>query len=77
MPHLEGTGWFHILYLGYIEATARISPIKDYDECIPIFIFMSSSPFSLRVPIQLGTTVLGRAMVRITVEELAYTDKTW
>ena len=35
------------------------------------------SPYSLRVPIQLGTTVLDRAMARITVEELAHASDTW
>ena len=77
MSHLEGTGGFSILYLGYIEATVRIPPIKDYDQCVPMLILMSSSPYSLRVLVQLGTTVLDRAMARITVEELAHASNTW
>ena len=77
MLHLEGTGGFSIWYLGYIEATVRIPPIKDYDECVPMLIFKSSSPYSLRVPIQLGSTVLDRAMARINVEKLACASDTW
>ena len=34
-------------------------------------------PYSLRVPIQLGTSVLDRDMARITVEELAHACSTW
>ena len=37
----------------------------------------SSFLYSLRVHFQLGTTVLDRAMARITVEELAYVSYTW
>ena len=40
-------------------------------------LILQSSPYSLRVPIQLGTTVLDRAMARITVEELAHASNTW
>ena len=61
--------------LGYIEAIVKIPPIKDYDECVPLLLLKSSSPS--RVPIQLGTTVLDRAMARITVEELAHASNTW
>ena len=67
---LEGTGGVSILYLGYIEATVTIPPIKDYDKCVQMLVFKSSSPYSLRVPIQLGTTMLYRAMARITMDEL-------
>ena len=42
-----------------------------------MLILKSSSPYSLRVPVQLGTTVLGRAMARITMEELAHASDTW
>ena len=76
MLHLEGTGELTILYLWYIEATARTPQIKGCDECIPM-LFLKSSPYSLRVPIQLGTTVLDRAMAKITVEELAHASDNW
>ena len=42
-----------------------------------MLILKSSSPYSLRVPIQAGTTVLDRAMARITVEDLAHASNTW
>ena len=74
---VRGYRGFTILYLGYIEAIVRIPPIKGYDECISMLILKSSSQYSLRVPIQLGTTVLDRAMARITVEELAHASNTW
>ena len=63
---------FFIQYLEYIKATVKFPPIKDYDECVPMLILKSSFFYSLRVSIQLGTTVLDRAMARITVEELAH-----
>ena len=39
--------------------------------------FKSCSPFSSWVPIQLGTTVLDRAMAKITIEELTFASNTW
>ena len=72
MLHLQGMGGFSIPYLSYIEATVRILPIKNYDECI----LKSSSPFSLRVPVQLGTTVLDRVMANMTKEELTHASNT-
>ena len=42
-----------------------------------MLILKSSSPYSLRVPHQLGITVLDRAMTRITVEELPHANNTW
>ena len=42
-----------------------------------MLIIKSYFPFSWRVPIQLGTTVLDRAICRITVEELAWSSDTW
>ena len=73
----RGNGGFSILYLGYIEATVRISLIKDYDVCVPMLILKSSSPYSSKFHVQIGTTVLDRAMARITVEELACASDTW
>ena len=35
MSCLEEMGEFSIPYLGYIEATARIPPIKDYEKYVP------------------------------------------
>ena len=72
MLHLEGMGGFSIPYLGYTEATVKIPLIKNYDECIPMLVLKSSSPFSFWVPVQLGTTVLDRAMAKIIIEELAH-----
>ena len=65
------TGGLTIPYLKYIKTTVRICLIKGYNQCIPMLI-LKSSPYSLKVPIQLGTTVLDRARARITVEELAH-----
>ena len=77
MLHLEGMGGLSIPYLGYIEATVRIPPIKDYEECVPILVLRSPSPSSLRVPVQLGTMVLDKAMAKIMVGKLACTSSTW
>ena len=77
MLHLEGVGGFSIPYLGYVEATVRIPLMKDYEECVPMLVQKPSSPFSLRVPVQLRTTVLDQAMVKIMVEELACASSTW
>ena len=41
-------------------------------------LILKSSPYSSRFPIQLDTTVLGRAVTRITVEEVtACASDTW
>ena len=77
MVYLEGMGGFSIPYLGYIEATVSISPIKDYEKCVPMLVLKSFFPFSSRVPVQLGTMVLDWAMAKITVEKLAHARSTW
>ena len=77
MLHVEGMGGFPIPYLGYIEATFRIPPITDYDECVPMLVLKSSSPFSVRVLVQLGTTLLDRAVAKITVGELTHASSMW
>ena len=77
MLHLKGAREFSIPYLRYIEATVRIPPIRNYHECIPMFVLKSSSPFSLRIPVKLGITVLYRATDKITVEELTHASDTW
>ena len=77
MLHLEGMGGFSIPYLGYIGATVRIPSVKDYEECVPMLVLKSFSPFSLRVPVQLGTMMLDRAMAKIMVEELAHAKSIW
>ena len=71
---LEGMVGFSIPYLGYIEATVRIPPIKVYVECVPMLVLKSFSPFSSRVPVQLGTMVLDWAMAKIMVEELTHSS---
>ena len=68
---LEGTGGFSIPYPRYIGAIVRIPLIKDYEEYVPMLVLKSFAPFSSQVPVQLGTMVLDRGMVNITVEELA------
>ena len=65
MLHLEGMRGFSISYLGYIKATVRIPQIKDYEECVTMLVLKSFSPFSLRAPVQLGTTVLDWAMANL------------
>ena len=75
MLHLEGMGGSPFCTWGIGEVIVRIPPIKSYDECIPMLI-LKSSHYSLRVPVQCGTTVLDRAMARITVEELAHASNT-
>ena len=76
MCAFRGNRGITIPYLRYMEATVRIPPIKGYDECIQM-LTIKFSPYSSRVPIQLVTTVLDRAMARITLEELAHASDTW
>ena len=45
--------------------------------CSPCWFLKASSPFSLRVPVQLDTTVLDQAMAKLMVEELAHVSSTW
>ena len=60
---------FTVPYLWYIEATVRIPPIIGYNECILILVLKSCSPYNSRVPIQLGTTVLERAMAVLVMKK--------
>ena len=76
MLHLIGMGGLSIPYLGYIEAIIRIAPIEHYEECVPMLVLKSFSPFSLWVTVQLGTMVLDQAMAKI-VEELPHATSTW
>ena len=70
-------GRFYIPHLGYIEAIIRIPLVKDYEECVPMLVFKSFSPFSLQVLVQLGTMVFDLAMAKIMVEELTCASSMW
>ena len=77
MLYLEGMGGFSIPYLGNIEAISRIPLIEDYEECVPMLVLKSFSPFGLRVPVQLDTTVLDWEMAKIMEEELTHASSMW
>ena len=62
--------------IALFDTGTQVSTIT-YDEWVLMLVLKSSSPYSSRVPILLGTTVLDRAMARITVEELACANDTW
>ena len=42
-----------------------------------MLVLQSSSPFSPWVPVQLGMTVLDRAMAKVTIEELTHASNMW
>ena len=56
MLHLEGMGGFSIPYLGYIEATVRIPPIKNYNECVPMLVLLT---FWFKDPCSVGYHCVG------------------
>ena len=62
-------GGFNIPYLGYIEAVVKTPQISQYCECFQILV-LPTMPYSARVPVQIGTTVIDRAMHKITDDEL-------
>ena len=76
MLKLEQTGGFSKPYLGYVEACIRIPQIKEYDRCVLLPV-LKVAPYSNWVPIQIGTTIIERAMQKITSEELNKADSTW
>ena len=42
-----------------------------------LLLVLPITPYSTRGPVQIGTTVIGRAMHRIIPEEFAKADTTW
>ena len=67
---------FSIPHLGYVESVFKIHQIQDYDEYF-LLLVLPTTPYSTRIPFQIGTTVIDRAIQKITPEELAETDTTW
>ena len=73
---MEGIREFNIAYLGYVEAVVKIPQIHGYDECVPLLV-LPTTPYSTKVRVQFGTTLINRAMQKINPEESAKTDTTW
>ena len=73
---LKGTGGSAILYLGYVEVNIQIPGIHGYNEDI-LQLVIPTTTYSEKVPVMVGSMIIGRAMGMITKGELVRTTATW
>ena len=73
---IEGSGGNLVPYYGYVEVRLKIPEVKAFDEDI-LMLVVDDSEYGERVPLQLGTLQIDRAMELMTPEELAKLTKTW
>ena len=65
----EATGRGLVPYSGYVEAELNLQCIlKFHEDCL--FLGIPKSPYSQRLPIQLGTLHIDKALELATEEEL-------
>ena len=65
-----------VTHLGYVEDNFRITSIALYKQDI-LMLVTNYSKYGEGVPVQLGSTVIDKAMGIITPQELYRTSKTW
>ena len=66
---LEGTRGSAILYLGYVEVNLWIPGIKNYNEDV-LLLVISTMTFSDKIPVIVGSKIIGRDIKMITKREL-------
>ena len=74
--NIEGTGGNRVPYYGVVEAKMKIPGISEFDEYCA-FLVIPESPYSKRVPLQIGTLHIDEAIRLIKVEEAAVLDLSW
>ena len=65
----EVTGGGDIHYKGYVEVNLKILDIKEFNEDV-LMLVMEDSPYAQRVPIQLGTLHINKALDLVSENEL-------
>ena len=68
--NIEGTGGNRVPYYGVVEAKMKIPGISEFDEYCA-FLVIPESPYSKRVPLQIGTLHIDEAIRLIKVEKAA------
>ena len=69
---LEGMGGFTVLYSGYIKVSLQILQFLAYQEDVLMLVILDSK-YTYRVPLQLGTRVIGNIVQHIGPNNLAQT----
>ena len=76
MLELEGTWGSAILYLGYVEVNLWIPGIQNYNEDVFLLVIPTMT-FSEKIPVIVGSKIIGRAIRMITKRELVKATMTW
>ena len=73
---LEATGGDNIPYVGCVEVNLRIPEIRAFNEDV-LMLVTEDSPYAQRVPIQLGTLHINRAVVLASETEMINLSNKW
>ena len=73
---LEGTSYSAIPYLGYVEVNLLILGIKGYNEDVLLLVILTTT-YSEKVPVMVGSKIIGQVMGMITKGELVRATTTW
>ena len=77
LPHLVGLGGNWMRPLGFVILRVQVREIAGYDEDIIFLIVPDGSDFSKRVPLVIGTCMLGRVVNMIKESELDMLSPPW
>ena len=76
MIEAEASGGGIISYEGYVEARLAIPGIAKMDQDL-LFMVSNDSPYTKRVPLQIGTLHIWEALQVATKEELQVLPQVW
>ena len=74
--HLKGMRDSLIPYKDYIEASLTVQDLAQYTEDI-LFLVISDHKYGERVPVQIGTQVIGHLVATMNEKELQQARNTW
>ena len=73
---LEGTGGAAIPYLEFVEVNLQILGIRNYNEDV-LLLVIPTTTYSKTVPVMVGTKIISKALILMTVGELAKATTMW
>ena len=74
--YIEVTGGGQVPYHGYVECRLKIPMIEKFDVDV-LMLVVDDSPYSMRVPIQIGTLHIDMALDLATEEEKRKLNRQW
>ena len=74
--NVEGTGGIDVAYKGYVEANLKFPEVKAFNEDA-LFLVINDSAYGEKVPIQIGTLHIDRALELASEEELKSLSQQW